>query len=180
MTLRWSCRCGDFIFWFSWKNLFADPEHGLAINDVWEMRDGDFVSITNRIEDIPEWFHLHPTEVCNSLANRMLEKLQKGYKPEDPLDGPNIWRPKSGDRMAWVGKPRSGIPAKGPVLSIIDFMDCALVLGENNQNPSFEEFIAFGSLSKSQPTPEEVAMSQEAVRLVNRVGHPRNILLSRG
>jgi hypothetical protein len=72
-TVRWSCRSGDYVFWFSWRNIFAAPENDLAINDLWEMKDGDFVTITNRVPDMPEWFTLHPTEVCNSLSYAMVE-----------------------------------------------------------------------------------------------------------
>ncbi len=101
-TLRWSCRRGDYVLWLQ----FTDPiaEQSLGIVDLWEMRDGDFVTVTNRPEDLPASFELHPTEVRDALAYQMAAKLEKGYQPPDePAEGPNIWRLKSGDRMAWVG-----------------------------------------------------------------------------
>jgi len=43
-TLRWSCRRGDYVLWLQ----FSDPiaEQSLGMVDLWEMRDGDFVTIT--------------------------------------------------------------------------------------------------------------------------------------
>ena len=39
------------------------------------MRDGYHLTITNRLEDLPPWFKLHPTEVCDSFAYRMMAKV---------------------------------------------------------------------------------------------------------
>jgi len=33
-----------------------DLSKAVLIRDLWEMRDGDHVTLTNRFEDIPEWF----------------------------------------------------------------------------------------------------------------------------
>ena len=44
----------------------------------WSRRSGDFVTITNRIPDMPKWFTLHPTEACNSLAYAMVDKRKAG------------------------------------------------------------------------------------------------------
>lgn len=95
-TLMWPCRRGDYVLWFTWGSIFADTEHGLRIKDIWEMKDGDSLTITNRIEDIPKWFSFHPTEVCNSLGYRMLEKFNNGDYPEEPIEGPNICGSKGG------------------------------------------------------------------------------------
>lgn len=50
-TLRWSCRRGGYVLWLQ----FTDPiaEHSLGMVDFWEMRDRDFVTITNRPDDLP-------------------------------------------------------------------------------------------------------------------------------
>lgn len=118
-TLMWPCRRGDYVLWFTCGSIFADPEHGLRIKDIWEMKDGDFLTITNRIEDIPEWFSFHPTEVCNSIGYRMLEKFNNDDYPEEPIEGPNIWRLKTGDRLAWLGKPRSDSSSNGKSISVL-------------------------------------------------------------
>jgi hypothetical protein len=98
-TLKWELSAGDYVFWVRWKNIFSsnsDP----TILDLWEMRDGDSVSITSRIEDLPAWFELHPTEVSGFAACSMMQKkLAMGYTPGEPLDGPNLWRVLTGDRI---------------------------------------------------------------------------------
>ena len=96
MTLRWPCRRGDIILWMGYSNLFQKPEL-IQIHDFWEMRDGYHVTITNRLEDLPAWFELHLTEACNLLALKLMAKMEKGYKPGQPIDGPNLWRLRSGE-----------------------------------------------------------------------------------
>jgi hypothetical protein len=177
MTLRWPCRRGDFFIWFGWKGLFSmfedDPSKAVLIRDMWEMRDGDHVTITNRYEDIPEWFALHPLEVCNRLMRPMKKLLDNGYDPPDPLEGANIWRIKAGDRLAWVGKPRPGLPQQGPILSLIDFRETALVIGENAGGITMDNFYTFGGLTKDQQNPEEITMVREAIKSVLQLGMPR-------
>jgi hypothetical protein len=80
MTLRWPCRRGDFILWMGYSDIFAGPE-SIQIRDLWEMRDGYHVTITNRPEDFPAWFELHPTEVCNSLVLKMAARIEEGHYP---------------------------------------------------------------------------------------------------
>ena len=71
MTLRWPCRGGDFLMWLGFSDLFSGPE-AIQCHDLWEMRDGSHLTITNRLEDLPPWFRLHPTEVfgcgCRGLG----------------------------------------------------------------------------------------------------------------
>jgi hypothetical protein len=160
------------MLWFTWTDIFADPQHGIKIIDIWEMKDGDFLTITNRLEDMPEWFAFHPTEVCNSLAYRMLEKFNNSDYPEEPIEGPNIWRPKTGDRLVWLGKSRSGTACKGSIRSVIAFRESAIVIGENARPQSMDELISFGSLTKPQQTEGETAMLREAVELVRQMGLP--------
>lgn len=175
MTRRWSCRKGDFLAWFRWKNIFADPKNGVDILDVWEMRSGDFVTITNRMDDLPSWFELHPTEVCNRLAYEMMEKLNKGYRPGEIVDGPNLWRVRAGDRLAWLGEPRTGMQSCGSVLVILDFAQSALAVGETNRGQTLEEAITFGSLTPQGEHPESVARVREAVSMVREMGIPRTL-----
>jgi len=154
---------------------FTDPiaEQSLGMVDLWEMRDGDFVTITNRPDDLPVSFELHPTEVRNALAYQMAAKLEKGYQPPDePADGPNIWRLKSGDRMAWVGNSRPGQEAVDGILAILDCRECCLAFGEGNRG-GIEDFMAFGSPSKPEPSPEDTVRCQTAVKAVRQLGIPR-------
>jgi len=101
---------GDFLLWFGYPDLFSGPE-AIECYDLWQMRDGYHVTTTYRLEDLPRWFRLHPTEVCDTFVYRMMVKVEKGDYPSEPMDGPNLWRLKSGDRVAWVGAERPERPS---------------------------------------------------------------------
>ena len=168
-TQRWSCRGGYVVFWFNWKNIFVSPKQGLQIADFWNMEEGDFLTITNRLADIPHWFSLHPTEVCNRLAHQMTEKIKNDEYPDLPIEGPNIWRPKSGDRLAWI-RMNSNC---APIISILDFSASALVLGESVAVPSLDKNLAFGSQRMPEQTKEEIAKYHAVVKFVEDMGTPR-------
>lgn len=89
--------------WVRCKGLFAPPGQQFGVRDVWQMKDGDYLTITNRWQDLPPWFDLHPLECSGALCDWMQKKLREGYEPEEPVEGPNIWRLSAGDRLAWVG-----------------------------------------------------------------------------
>lgn len=175
MTLRWSCRQGDFILWTSWP-FPSGPRQTPQIVDLWQMRDGDFVTITNRTADLPAWFELHPTEVCDALVFEMLKKLESGYQPGEIMDGPSIWRLKAGDRLVWVGESRPGSKAVNHVLAILECRECALAVGESNRGAP-EEWLAFGSFLHPELTPAELARTRAAAEAVGKLGMPRTIAL---
>ena len=129
-TIRWSCRKGDYIIWCGFKGIFSSEKDQYTVNDLWQLKDGDYVTITNRQVDLPSWFELHPLEVSNSLVYWMQRKLEAGYQPGDIIDGPNIWRALAGDRLVWVGKQRQGVGFDNGVLSIITFSENAVIIGE--------------------------------------------------
>ena len=172
-TLRWSCRAGDFLIWTRLKNVFADCP-GVRILDLWEMRDGDFVTITNRPADLPSWFELHPTEVCDSLVYEMAAKVESGYPFKDPIDAPNIWRLRAGDRLAWVGANRPDRNSVNGVLAILDCSECALAVGESGQG-TLDGLAQFGAPSKDAPTPQECASSRFAIEAIRKMGIPDEI-----
>jgi hypothetical protein len=91
------------------------------------------IKVTNRVEDFPSWFELHPTEVADTLVFKLMPKIQEGRYPAEPLDGPNLWRLKSGDRIAWVGTDRPDRHCIDGVLVIMEFRECALAIGEGNE-----------------------------------------------
>jgi hypothetical protein len=123
-TIRWSFRYGDVLIWLRIKGFsLMTPTADYSCLDFWMLQDSDFATLTNRFVDLPAWFRLHPDETANALAYRMREMLTKGYNYGDtPLDGPNIWRVLTGDRIAWVGTPRQGVKAVDGVLSIVEFI----------------------------------------------------------
>lgn len=104
------------------------------------MRDGDYLTITNRWADLPVWFELHPLEVADHAVTEMMKRLEAGYKPKEVVDGPNLWRAKAGDRLVWVSLADSAQPVK----ELLDLRACALVVGENS-NPPPEGLVAFGA-----------------------------------
>jgi len=169
-TLRWSCRRGDYVLWLQ----FTDPiaEQSLGMVDLWEMRDGDFVTITNRpmtcllrLNCIQPKFEM-PWPTGWQLSSRKATSLLI-----EPADGPNIWRLKSGDRMAWVGNSRPGQAVDG-ILAILDCRECCLAFGETNRG-GIEDFMAFGSPSKPEASPEDTVRCQIAVKAVRQLGIPR-------
>jgi hypothetical protein len=171
MTLRWPCRRGDFIFWMRFSNIHSGPE-SIRIMDLWEMRDGYHMTITNRPEDFPVWFELHPTEMCGSLALKMAASIREGQYPNEPLLGPNLWRLKSGDRVAWIGAERPERPSVDGILEIVDCGECALAVGEGDYS-SLEQFVSFGAPTKPKAKPEDVNRGHAAVELIKQLGLPR-------
>jgi hypothetical protein len=170
MTLRWPCRRGDFILSFGFPGILSTPE-AIRIKDVWEMQDGYHVTVTNRLEDLPIWFRLHPTEVCDSFAYQMMPKVEKGDYPAEPMEGPNLWRIKSGERMAWVGRDRPERHSRNGVLAVLDFVACALVVGEGHHD-DLNEFAGFGRLTKAKMNAGDIARCQFGVEVVRRLGLP--------
>ena len=101
-----------------------------------------------------------------------MKKLENGYEPKEIVDGPNIWRVKAGDRLAWVGKSRPGLTAADGILSVLDFHENALCLGDNRQNMSFEAVMAFGSLIESSSDQEQIARCKAALKFIQKLGTP--------
>jgi hypothetical protein len=110
--------------------IFTPSDQAHALADIWELRDGDFVTLTNRVADLPAGFDLHPLEVAGSLALWMTKCLNEGYKQAEPIDGPNLWRVGAGDRVAWVGTSRPGVSSDDGILEVVSFRENALVYGE--------------------------------------------------
>jgi hypothetical protein len=116
------------------------------------MRDGHHVTITNRLEDLPAGFRLHPTEVCDSFVYKMVGKFEKGDYPSEPMDGPNLWRLKSGDRVAWVGDERPDRRPVNGVLAVFNYRESTLAVGVADWD-SVEEFAGFGAPTTREMKP---------------------------
>ena len=172
-TIRWSFQKGDFLLWMRAEDMFSSG-NDVTIVDVWELSDGDFATITNRPEDLPSWFKLHPTEASGSLAYKMKAMLDRGYEYEpDPLEAPNLWRAYSGDRIACLGKPRTGAEGTSGVLSILDFERNALLVGDSNRTDF--DLVTFGGFNQSNQTEEQVKLCRAGVLAVQSLGPP-NVL----
>jgi hypothetical protein len=162
-TARWPCKRGDYLLWFR-----RDPLAGLAadpqILDVWAMPDGASVVMTNRWQDFPPWFDLHPTEVATGLFGWMKKRIEARDYPEEPIDGPNIWRVKGGDRIVWVGPSRVDQPSVDVVLGILDCRAAVAVLGDHPDGS-----LAFMEFKSSQ---SGIAMGSAALRAERSLGMP--------
>lgn len=173
-TLAWDVSPGDYIVWVRWKNIFSSNSD-IAILDFWEMREGDAVSITNRIEDLPPCFELHPTEVSGFAACLMMQKkLDSGYKPEAPVDGPNLWRVMVGDRIIWI----KGVEAqdKNPTRTLVAFGDNALVYGERHVHPNdIAWFLSFGAPVEGTPSERALTQVRSGLDDVRKLGLPDEI-----
>jgi hypothetical protein len=170
MTLRWPCRRGDFLMWFGFSGIFSGPG-AIRCYDLWEMRDGYHVTITNRFEDLPPWFRLHPSEICDSFVYKMYEQIERGDYPPSPMDAPNLWRLKSGDRVAWVGADRPERRAVDGILAVLDCDECALLVGEGDRG-GLEEFAGFGCPSTPEMARQGLAICRAALKVVKSLGLP--------
>jgi len=168
ITLRWACRAGDYIIWARCQGL-VPPDHLYKPADIWELRDGNFVTITNRRADLPEWFELHPLEVSNTLVPWMMKRLEEGYKPKERIDLPNLWRVFSGDRIVWIGPIRGGFQTKDGVL--VEFTENALVYGEPFDLS--DGFPAFGGFDRTGRPPEGIRLCRAGWNSLCRLGIPR-------
>lgn len=172
-TLRWACREVDYVFWAGFQGIFSSQGNEYKIADIWELRDGNFITITNRPSDLPDWFDLHPLEVSGSLVGWMKKRLDEGYDPQEPIDGPNLWRVFAGDRIVWVGPNRGGVHSEDGVLGLVDFKENALVYGEPFDLA--EGFPAFGGFTRGEPSPEGTRLCRVGWDALNRLGLPRTV-----
>jgi hypothetical protein len=170
-TIRLSCRKGEYLLWLGCQGLFGD---NYDIVDFWEFKDGDFVTITNRMCDLPSWFALHPTEASNVAVSSMKEKVEQGDYPPDIIDGPNLWRAKAGDRIVWIGtQRRNSVP--WPVMSILKIAENALVVGETNKECA--DFLPFGAVTDENATQRYGDLFRAGVEAAERLGTPRTMSL---
>lgn len=169
-TVRWACRSGDYVLWTSFRGLFSTPGDQYNMADAWALRDGNFVTITNRRPDFPNGFDLHPSEVCGRLVEWMMRRLDEGYEPDAPIDGPNLWRVRAGDRVVWVGDPRGGVDGDGPVLDLVTFNVDALVYGEPLEFPR-----GFGWFEEKDKARENERLIEEGWKAIQSLGTPHTV-----
>lgn len=75
----------------------------LQLTDIWKLNGNTQILLTNRHQDLPYWFQMHPLETGGEALEWMRTLLEAGYEPpEDPMEGPGIWRLCSGDKLVWL------------------------------------------------------------------------------
>ena len=163
MTERWEAVYGDILIWFRSGGIMQLEDW--TVVDLWKLKDGHSVTITNRPEDLPEWFELHPTESSSSLAREMLKRLNEGFQPGEIMDRPNIWRVMAGDRLclAWISGSSTDRESISNILSIVDFRCCALVVAETDAN---------GAPSRPDD-PSAIALARAGATVIRRMGPAR-------
>ena len=168
-TTRLSFRNTDYLLHFRYTNIFSEK---LSILDMWELKSGDCAVITNRKEDLPNDFKLHPSEVCNSLIYELLDSFNNGDYPPEPMDAINLWRVRAGDTIVWVGDDRPDIKSDQGILQIYKFSECALLYGEP-KDPI--DMFTFGSNLGTEIDKKSLAECQRAVAIVRTFGLPRTL-----
>lgn len=161
-------RCGDYLLWIRGGDPL-NPKSDPQIVDVWELGRGDSVMITNRYDDLPEWFELTPREARGHAAYALLPKVKAGQTPEAPVVAPNIWRVLAGDCIAWIGDSRSGKRAEHGILMIYVCTAYCLVAGEPGDG-SLDGWQAFGALSSPEPDPNVLDATRRALDHVQAMG----------
>jgi hypothetical protein len=168
-TVRWSCRKGEYVLWMGADTLLSSGDtSSWTIRDFWQVCDGDNLTITNRWADLPVWFEPHPLEVGDRAVSEMVKRLEAGYKPKEVMDGPNLWRAKTGDRLVWVSLADS---AK-PVTELLNLRSCALVLGEN-ANTTSEGIAGFGAPEGNELPPAAAKAMRAGFDAAVALGVPR-------
>ena len=168
-TVRWSGRVRQYIVWVEMKSFpIANKPEGWGIRNIWQLSDGDYVTITDRLEDVPTWFSVYPSEVKGyTTVTQIMERLASGYNPEGPVYGENVWRVVSGDRLVWIDE-----DAVNPIVEILDMGNCALVTGENVSS-SWESLTSFGSLKDDSLPIPALKACRAGVQAAIRLGMPR-------
>ena len=165
-TIRWSCRRGDYVLWLATDSPFSGDLW--KVQDFWRLQDGDYLTITNRWADLPSWLELHPLEVSGQAVSEMKKRLDAGYEPPDPVEGPNLWRVRTGERLVWVSVSSS----ERAVREILDLRTCALVIGESSAPPSIE-IPSFGAPEGEGIPAKAIVACQAGVAAASRLGAPR-------
>ena len=171
-TLRWACRERDFILWMRLQDVFSQK---VEILDVWRLRDGDVVTLSNRIADLPVWFPLHPQDISGSASHTVLDELNSGrWCPDaEPMESENVWRAQAGDRLGWVGTSRPGWKDTDGVLGLVDFYECALVIGEPAACDG-GELVGFGAVTGKE-TEVDMSRVRHVYDLASKMGCPRTM-----
>lgn len=170
-TFRWPCRSGDLLLWIRSGDPFSGGQ--ASVHDFWQMRGGNHVAITNRWEDLPSWFRLFPLEVCGRFTTRMMENVRAKNFPKCAMEGPNLWRLRTGDSLVWIGGTRPGYESDSGVLEILRFSACSLVVGEGVDDSSMEAFASYGAPAADEMNTVDVARCQAALQIVSSLGPPR-------
>jgi hypothetical protein len=158
-------------------DLFSPEGATWDMPDCWFLREGSSVLITSRSIDLPAWIELHPTETAGVLSFQTMKRLDEGWVPSEPVDAPNIWRIRAGDRVVFAGQSRPGVTAHARgLIEILDFTENGMIVGET-QSSSLEDHTSFGQPQHGDASGDQVRTARAAVDAVRRLGIPSTISL---
>ena len=160
------------MLWCGFKGIFLSANNQYDINDIWQLTDGDHITITNRQVDLPSWFELHPLEVSGSLVYWMKNKLNSGYKPQEIIDVSNVWRALTGDRLVWIGKERPGIESDNGVLAVFTFTENMAIIGQSKTE--IDDFSQFGGFDQINQSPEDITLCHNGWNALLTLDSPRS------
>ncbi len=165
MTLNFACRSGDYFVWLQWCDFLAPT---LRTVDLWEMRAGDTALLTNRLEDVPDWLDLLPSELTGRYLSQALDRLQRSVVPGEPVELPNLWRLRAGDLLLWMGDSRGLYDDTGGVLMLIECHASALLLGTAAQIDDLGDLLVFAAPTLLESRPERQQQIRQASAAANR------------
>jgi hypothetical protein len=170
-TIRWSCRKDDIVCWLRMHGMFAG---NWDMRDFWQCWDGDFLVITNRKSDFPAGFKLHPSELQDTTVWQYQSNPDPALYAAEPIDAPNLWRVRAGDRLLWVGDERDVQPSIEGILGLVEFRENALIARETNLEINYMEWVA-GQPRRKEIEPSRLALVRNGVNVVQRLGLPQTL-----
>ncbi len=170
-TLNFACRSGDYFVWLRWGDFLAPT---LRIVDLWEMRAGDTALLTNRLEDVPDWLDLLPSELTGRYLAQAFDRLKRSVVPRQPVELPNLWRLQAGDLLLCMGDSRGLYADTGGVLALIECHASALLLGTAAQIDDVGDLLVFAAPTLLESRPERQQQIRQAIAGANRRG-PLNV-----
>lgn len=175
-TICWPCRPKDIICWLRTGGIFDEE---WKILDFWQCFDGDMVTITNRIADFPSGFALHPLERKGPSAPR--EISAELVNNSEYIEAPNLWKAQAGDRILWVGEPRTWSRSIEQILGLVELSQDALAARYNNRSASeLGDYLEWASgCSGDDELPQElVLLLRHGLSVAKRLGGPNSLSVS--
>ena len=170
-----ACRKGDIFTWVYDRSDMWSTQTKYYPADYWIAENGDNVLLTNRIDDVPEWFPLSHSMVCGrDNVNKMLEKLNKGYEPNklgiEVESLPEVWQVNVYHYIIWYGESRPDISAENGILGIFRFETGALVINQKRD---------YSSLIFPEDTPDD-AVGAPGFEIAERIKSAFYFIKSQG